>query len=76
MTITSRQSSLTRIGEMVKMFIYLDSKFNFFLTMKDEKLLMLGTAFRGAQSDNFANGQGKSLLYFYEVVCFLSVGMA
>ena len=31
-----------------------------FLFMKDE---MLGTALRGARSDNFSNGQGKSLLY-------------
>ena len=35
----------------------------FFLIMKDERLLMLGTALRGAQSDDFANGQGKSLIY-------------
>ena len=31
--------------------------------MKDERLLMLGTALRGAQADNYTNGQGKSLLY-------------
>ena len=31
--------------------------------MKDERLLTLGTALSGAQSDDFANGQGKSLIY-------------